>query len=202
MSIASRTSGRLATYAGRTQAAIRLAASRRDSFGVFAGVTVGYLLIYLWAIQHLRIRRDVEAGIVWAAEPTTAMMRRTGPASWDTVALIDTGVVRLLFSPINTGIGFALAVLVGVSIALTYLALVQPRACGMGASSGFLAAIPALVGGSACCVPVVALVLGIQLTGTMMTMFAWALPVAVAMLVGSILYIGGKIDVNAVNAVG
>lgn len=181
---------------GRTRLAVRLAFQRRDSTLVFLGVGLGYLMVYLWVVQDLRIRRDVEPGLLTVDNMLATALRRTGPASFERIAMIDTGVVRWMISPGNTAIGLGLAALVGISLALTYLAIVQPRACGLGAGSGVLAAIPALLGGTVCCGPVLAFVLGIQLTSVTMTAFAWLLPLAVAMMVGSAIYIGGKIQVE------
>lgn len=181
---------------GHTRSAIRLALSRGDSRAVFGMITGGYLVAYLWAVQDLALRPGVDAGIVTVDDMLGTALRRIGPTSFERVAMIDTGVVRWLVSPGNVLVGLALAVLVGISLSLTYLALVQPRSCGIGAGTGLLAAIPALLGGTFCCGPVIAFALGIQLTSLTITAFAWLIPVAVAMLVGTTMYLGGKIQVE------
>ena len=40
------------------------------------------------------------------------------------------------------------------------------------------------------------LILGIQATGTLMTVFSWLLPVSLILLTGTLLYISGKIQIS------
>lgn len=182
-----------------TRRAISFAIRRRDSLAVVVAVTVGYLLLYLWAARDLSFRPDVPPDLLVVANPFDRLFVRTGPASFDAIAILDTGAFRLLVSPVNIAVGLVLAALVGLSLGLTSLAIVQPRACGIGAGSGLLASVPALLSGTVCCGPVVLLVLGLQASGLLMTMFAWLLPVGVVLLVGSIVYVAGHIDPQPVS---
>lgn len=184
-----------------TRRAVRLVLRRRDSLAVVLTVTVGYLVTYLWAAQDLSYRPDASPDLFVVSDPLGRMLVRTGPASFEAIAVLDTGVFRILVSPVNVGIGLVLATLVGVSLGLTYLAVVQPKACGIGAGSGFLASVPALLSGTVCCGPVVLLAVGLQASGFLMTMFAWLLPIGVVLLVGSVVYVAGKIDVRSEHAV-
>jgi hypothetical protein len=183
-----------------TKSAIGLAIRRRDSLAVLLTVIVTYLLTYLWTAGDLSFRPDVEPGLLVVSEPLGRVFLRTGPASFEAIAVLDTGVLRLLVSPMNIVIGLLVATLVGVSLALTYLAVVKPQSCGIGAGSGLLASVPALLSGTVCCGPVVLLALGIQASGLLVSLFAWLLPVGVALLAGSLVYLGGKIDTTAVSA--
>lgn len=180
-----------------TVRAVSFVFRRRDAAAVVTTVTVGYLVTYLWAAQNLSYRPEVDPGLLVISRPLERMFVRTGPASFDAIAVLDTGVFRLLVSPLNISIGLVLAVLVGVSLGLTYLAVVQPRACGIGAGSGMMASLPALLSGTVCCGPVVLLAVGLQASGFLMTMFTWLLPAGVVLLVGSILYLAGKIDLQS-----
>lgn len=184
-----------------TRRAVGLVVRRRDSLAVVAAVALVYLFTYLWAAQDLSYRPDAAPELFVVSDPVGRLLVRTGPASFEAVAVLDTGVLRLLVSPVNVGIGLVLASLVGLSLGLTYLAVVQPRACGIGAGSGFLASVPALLSGTVCCGPVVLLAVGLQASGFLMTMFAWLLPVGVVLLVGSVVYVAGKIDVRSEHAV-
>ncbi|ELY46501.1 hypothetical protein C494_14318 [Natronorubrum bangense JCM 10635] len=123
------------------------------------------------------------------------MLTRAGPASFEAVALLDTGVVRVLVSPVNVTIGLLIAGLVGLNLGLTYLAVVQPATCGIGAGSGLLASMPALLSGTVCCGPVILIALGIQASGLLLTMFAWLLPLGVGLMLLSLVYVAGRIDV-------
>ena len=180
----------------RTLAALVLVFRRHDSLAIAAVVTVGYLATFLWAVGDLAFRPDVAANVIVVDDPTARMFDRTGPASFEAVALLDTGVVRVLVSPVNVALGLSLAGLVGVNLGLTYLAVVQPAACGIGAGSGLFASLPALLSGTVCCGPVVLIALGIQASGLLLTMFAWLLPVGVGLLLLSFVYVAGKIDVD------
>lgn len=177
-----------------TRRAVAFALRRRDSLAVVAAVSLGYLAAYLWAARDLSYRPDVSPGLLVVSSPLERMVVRNGPASFEAVAVLDTGVVRLLVSPGNIAVGLVLAGLVGLSLGLTYLAVAQPKSCGIGAGSGLLASLPALLSGTVCCGPVVLLVLGVQASGLLLTVFAWLLPVGVLLLVGSLVYMAGKVD--------
>lgn len=196
MSVSRPTSRPIVRQVTQTRTAVALVFRRRDSLALVTALTVAYLLAYLWAARDLSFRPDMTPGIVVVADPAAAMTRRTGPASFDAIAILDTGVLRWLVSPANFGIGLVLAVLVGISLALTYLAITQPSACGLGASSGVMASVPALLSGTVCCGPVILIALGIQATGVIMTTFAWLLPIGVVLLLGSISYLAARIDTD------
>ena len=124
-----------------TTGAIRAALTRPRPLLVALAVSVAYLFGYLYAIGDLVIGRGVGVGIdVPVEEPLAHMLTRTGPASFEAIAFVDLEPFRLLFSPVNTLLGIGLAALVGINIALSYLAITQPRSCGIGAGSGVLAA--------------------------------------------------------------
>ncbi|MFA9427762.1 hypothetical protein [Natronorubrum sp. A-ect3] len=177
-----------------TGAATALVVRRADSLSVAVGVAIVYLAVFLWAIGDLAFRPDVAANLIVVDEPLVRMFDRTGPASFEAVALLDTGVVRVLVSPVNVAIGLLIAGLVGLNLGLTYLAVVQPAACGIGAGSGLLASMPALLSGTVCCGPVILIALGIQASGLLLTMFAWLLPLGVGLMVLSLVYVSGRID--------
>ena len=179
-----------------TWAAIGLLLGRPLGVALSVAVAVGYLGSYLWATDLLSVRSGL--GVSWLVidDPLGRLFDRTGPVSFEPVALLDLWVVRVLVAPIDLVIGSVLALLVGINLGLVYLAIVQPKACGMGAGSGLLASIPALLSGSACCGPMIAIVLGIQLGGTALTVLPWLLPIGVVLLVGSSLYVGGLIGLD------
>lgn len=181
-----------------TRAATLLVVHRYDSLAVATVVAIGYLVAFFWAIGDLAVRPDVAADLVVVDDPLGRTFDRTGPASFEAVAMVDTGVVRILVSPVNTAIGLLLAGLVGINLGLTYLAVVQPAACGINAGTGLLASFPALLSGTVCCGPVVLIALGIQASGFLLTIFAWLLPVGIGLLLLSQVYVAGKIDVTGI----
>jgi hypothetical protein len=107
---------------------------------------------------------------------------------------LEPGAVVYL-APLNTVLGLVLATLVGLNLAITYLAWRQPAACGLGASSAAaVAGLPALLSGAACCGPILLLIVGVQATGLLLTAFELLVPVATLLLVGSLLLVGRQVD--------
>lgn len=189
---------RVETALSRTRFATSLAFRRRDAALVFAGVTLVYLVVYLWMIDHLAPGLG-GYGISVVANPLGKFLQpELGPFMFTPVATVSLGPVTYLFS-LNTVLGGVLAGLVGLNLALTYLVWRQPKACGIGgSSSGFLASIPALLSGTACCGPVVLIVLGIQASGLLLTTFQFLLPAAALLLVGSLVLVGRQVNPQAI----
>jgi hypothetical protein len=185
---------RVTTAVARTRTATVMTLRRRDARVAFGVVTVVYLVLYLWAIGHLD-RGLGGYGVSVVADPMAQFLQpELGPFSFTPVARVDLGPVTYLFS-FNTVLGLGLSVLVGLNLALTYLAWTQPEACGIGTSStGLVASLPAVLSGTACCGPVVLIVLGIQASGVLLTAFQFLLPVAAVVLVGSLLLVGRQVE--------
>jgi hypothetical protein len=194
-------SGGLRTALSRTRAATALTLRRRDSLLVVAGVTAIYLLGYLWAVGDLAPGFG-GYGLVVAADPLGTLFRTTsGVLSFAPVALVRAGPLAYEAS-LNTLVGLGLALLVGLNIGLTYLTRKQPAACGLEASAGVLAGVPALLSGTACCGPVVLIALGIQASGVLLTAFQVLLPAAALVLVGSLVLVGRQVRPEAMTAAG
>mgnify|MGYP007117778314 CR=1 FL=1 len=119
---------------------------------------------------------------------------RAAVSPFDAVAVVSAGPLTYLFSPLNLLVTAVLSSLVGANFALSYLGLVQPRACGLESSAGVLAGFPALLSGAACCGPTLLLVIGVQASATVITGFQFLVPVALAMLVGGLLLVGRRVD--------
>ena len=189
---------RLRTALGRTRTATVVAMGRWDARLVFAGVTLAYLLTYLWAIGHLAPGLG-GYGVLVVEDPFRQFLQPAlGPFSFTPVARVSLGPVTYLFS-LNSLIGLGLAALVGLNLALTFLAWRRPAACGIGtSSSGLLASVPALLSGTACCGPVVLIAFGIQASGVLLTGFQFLLPVAVILLLATTVLVGRRIDPVAV----
>lgn len=173
--------------------------SRRDFLGVFTAVTLVYLLVFLWAIGDVFIQSGVGFSIEFVPEPLSRMFEPgPGTFTYEGIAIISAGEVLVLLSPVNVAIGLGISLLVGLNIGLAYLAITQPKSCGLEASTGLFASIPALLAGSACCAPAIFLALGITATGTLLTVFSLLVPIGVILLVGSLIYLAGKISPSVV----
>ena len=192
-------SGGLQGALARTRAATALTLRRRDSLLVVAGVTLLYLLGYLWAVGDLAPGFG-GYGLVLAADPLGTLLRTTsGPLSFAPVALVQAGPLAYEAS-LNTLVGLGLALLVGLNLGLTYLTRKQPAACGLRSSTGVVAGVPALLSGTACCGPVVLIALGVQASGALLTVFEALLPAAALVLVGSLVVVGRQVRPEAVAA--
>ena len=179
--------------ASRTAAAVGVVGRRNDARLVLAGSTLGYLLLYLYTVGDLALTGD--GGVsVFVIDDLSRAFSSLGFFRFEPIALVEAGPVTYLFSPLNALVALVLAVLVGVNLALTYLGWVQPKACGLEASSGVFAGIPALLSGAVCCGLTVLLVFGIQASGVLITTFQYLVPIAVLLLVGSLLLIGRQVD--------
>lgn len=181
------------SVAAKTRDATALTLRRRDALLVVGFVTGGYLLVYLWALGHLAPGLGGYS-ITVVSDPFGKLFEPAlGPFSYTPVARIQLGPVTYLLS-LNSFVGLGLSVLVGLNLGLTYLAWRQPEACGIGQSStGILASIPAVLSGTACCGPVVLIVLGIQASSALLTTFQFLLPLSAFMLVGSLVLVSRQI---------
>ncbi|WP_435178812.1 hypothetical protein [Halorussus sp. AFM4] len=157
-------------------------------------MAVLYLIAYLVAVGHLTLGGS-GFNLLVVDQPLSRAFEPIGYGQFEPIARLELPIATFLFSPVNTAIGLGLAGLVGINLALTYLAWRQPQACGLASSStGALAGLPALLSGAACCGPVVLLVLGIQASGVLLTAFNALLPIAALLLIGSLLWVSRKID--------
>jgi len=185
---------RFPSLAARTRTAVATALSRRDGLAVFVAVAVGYLLTYLWGIGHLAPGLGGVGVTVVETPLRTLFTPAQGPFSFRPVARVALGPVTYVAS-LNTLVGVGLAVLVGLNLAVSYLVWRGPAACGLaGRSAGLVAGLPAVLSGTACCGPVVLLVVGVQASGALLTTFQLLLPLAAALLVGSLLAAGRRFD--------
>ena len=186
--------GRFGDAVSRTRVASIEVLRHRDATAVVVGTVVGYLLIYLYALGHLAPGLGGFDVTVVQGALGKLFRPELGPFSFTPIARISAGPVTYLFS-LNTLLGLGIAALVGLNLGLTYLAWRQPAACGIGSSSsGFLASIPAVLSGTACCGPIVLVLLGIQASGIVVTAFQFLLPVAVVLLLGSLVLVGRQVD--------
>lgn len=176
----------------QTRAAVGLTLERKDGVLVTVGTAVAYLLLYLVATQALVAGRG-GFDLTIAANPWDLLFRQNGVLSFEPIALVDLGIVRLLLSPPEILVAGGIAALVGLNLGLSYLAWRQPAACGISPGAGMFAAVPALLSGSACCAPVLLIILGIQASGLLIVAFDVLLPVSVLLLLGSLFLVARRI---------
>ena len=176
----------------RTGAAVGVAARRRDSRLVFVAATLSYLLVYLVTVGDLAVGAGgVSLRVI---DDLSRAFASAGFFRFGAIAVVGLGPVTYLFSPLNAVVAATLSVLVGANVGLTYLGTIQPTACGLERSTGVLAGVPALLSGAACCGPTILLVVGVQASATIITGFQLLVPLALVLLVGSLLLVGRQVD--------
>ncbi len=145
-----------------------------------SGAAAGaYLVFFLVALQDIS-RGGGEIGFLTVG--WSRMFERTGAFTFEPIVQLTLPGLTVLLSPINVLIGLLLSVLVGLNLALTYLAIREPRSCGFNRSTGIVASLPALLAGSACCAPAIVLVLGLQVSSLFMTVFNALIPASAILL--------------------
>jgi hypothetical protein len=177
----------------QTAVAIRGALSRRDGRAtlVLAGLT--YFVVYLVGLGYLGLGQSgFELSVV--ADPLARATQLRSPFQWEPIALIVAGPVELLVSPLNIALGSLLAALVGLNLAVSVVAYRGPSACRLGPGAGAAAGLPGLLSGFACCGPTILLVVGLQASATILTVFQWLVPLTVVALVGTLLWVGTRVE--------
>lgn len=179
----------------RTGRLLRIVPTRRRARVIFGGVTTAYLAVFLLAVGDVQVAPGGSVSVFVVEDPIRqALHPAPGSFLFQPVALIELWTLRWELAPLNVLLGVGIAALVGYNLAFSYLAITNPTSCGIRPGVAAAASIPGLLAGSACCAPVVVLVLGIQASGLLLSMFAWLLPVSVVLLLGTLVYVAGSID--------
>ncbi len=178
----------------RTGIAIRGAVGRRDGILILSTVGVSYLIVYLWGLGHLNRTGTGGFDLMVVDDPIARMTESMGPFIYEPVALLTLGTFEVLLSPINLLIGIGLASLVGLNLAVSWVAWRGPSACRIGPGAGLAAGLPGLLSGFACCGPAILLVIGVQATAGIITAFQWFLPFTIVLLVGTLLWVGNQVE--------
>lgn len=177
------------TWLQKTRTVVKTVVTRRRYRRITVVIGLLYLIAFLLAVQNL----SIPGGQTMArAGNVSAMFRRTGFLLFDAVAIVQTPLFTLLVSPINILMGIVLSAIVGLNLTMSYVAWRQPRACSVNRATGMVGMFPALFAGGACCAPTVLLILGIQATATVITASQWMIPLAFALLLGSLIWIAQK----------
>jgi hypothetical protein len=174
---------------------LRLARRNRRVLVTAAGVAVLYLALFLFAIGDIGIGSGSFRDAYVVPDAAQRMFERRGPFYFEPIAIVSQPPLALLIAPLNILIGSVLAALVAINIALTLLAWRQPRACARrGGGAGAVAALPGLLAGSACCAPTLLLLLGIQASSLMLSVFSVLIPLAFVLMIVSAVSLARRID--------
>ncbi len=168
--------------------------------GVLVGIA--YTLVYLYSLGQLVIDRRLAApagtpAVLVHAGWLERLTDRVAGYTFEPVAalyLIDG--VALFIAPANLLIGLALGGLVALNVISAALALMT-RSCRSRSAVGLLGTLPGLMTGFACCAPSVALLLGGNLTLTLIGMQGLLLPLSFVALLAGLLWNASRIGANA-----
>jgi hypothetical protein len=172
---------------------------------LLAGLAIGYLLLYLYSLQHIVYlpQTDLSTGygvpsLQLVEEWPAKLWRLRAPMTWEPIgAIFLSRHLMVLIAVPNLLIGAALAALVGANLTVALygmFAAVSRPGRGPGKSGSlvsFLSALPGLLGGFACCVPVFLLALGSLAAGLTVGFIAvqpYLVPVAAALLIANLLW--------------
>lgn len=177
----------------RTGIAIRGALSQREGVIILLVSTALYMLLYTIGLGHLG-RGDGSFDLFVVSNPLDRAFTQIAPFQFEPVAFVALGPVEFLFAPINALLGLALALLVGVNLAVSWVAWRGPKACRIGPGAGAAAGIPGLLSGFVCCGPTILLVVGLQASAGLIAAFQWLVPAAVVMLLTTLLWVGSQVE--------
>ncbi|WP_156777052.1 hypothetical protein [Nitrococcus mobilis] len=159
---------------------------------------LAYWLAFLFAIQDLTVHARVgPVALTLADRAWELMFQPRGPFHFEPIALLQLPFLTWTFAPLNAATGAVLAALVGLNISLAWLAVSRPRACRARPAAGILAALPGLLAGSACCGPVLFIVLGLPISASVIGLFGMLVPAAVVLLVLALLFNLRRVDAQS-----
>lgn len=153
------------------------------------GIALIYVLVFQFAIADLTID-GASRPFAFLTLPNWAdvVFRQRVPFQFESVAIVEGPFFVWLLSPMNIAIGAALGLLTGAQVALVGIARKCAVSCGLRPVAGIVAGLPGLFAGSACCAPLLFVVLGIQLTASLITLIGLLIPVAFLLLIGGLVY--------------
>ncbi len=180
----------------RTGVAVRGALGRRDGRTTLLAVAALYVITYAWALRDLTATGRGGLSVFVVEDPIETALVRRSPFLFEAVATVEAGPMVYLLRPINVFIGLGLGVLVGVTLAVSVVSWRGPDACRIGAGAGATAGIPGLVSGVACCGPQLLVVVGLQATAGLVAAMQWMVPLAVASLLLTLLWVGSQVRID------
>jgi hypothetical protein len=178
-----------------TRWATRTTLADRGGRLTVAAVTVAYAVIYLLAVGDLglvgrlggaRGGSDGSGGASVTLDTVAAPVSRA--LAGEAVALLTLGPVELLLTPGTLAVALCLGLLVGINLGVSTLAYRKPAVCDVSPATGLLASVPALLSGTACCGPLVLIVIGIQASSALVSVISWLQPAAVVLLLASLVW--------------
>lgn len=170
----------------KTRLLLSILAQRRFLIAALIALA-GYIVLYLAAMQYLII---APAGSLLSLELTpdwrSLAFRQRGPFLFEPIGVLHLAPLAIFLSVPNLAIALGLGLLLGANVAASYYGFRELGMRGLRGVHALIGTIPALISGAACCVPTLILVIGLQLTATVATVWAWLVPISALLLVISL----------------
>jgi hypothetical protein len=153
------------------------------------GIALVYLLVFQFAVADLSIDGTVRPfSAVGLSNWQDVVFRQRVPFQFEAVANLQGPFFVWLLSPVNIAIGVVLGLLTGAQIALVGIARQCAVSCGLSPAAGIFAGLPGLLAGSACCAPLLFILLGVQLTASLVTLMGLMIPIAFVLLLAGLVF--------------
>jgi len=154
-------------------------------------VFVAYVVIYLAATQFLIFTQRMEPAdgffaIKIAENWQEIMFRQRSPFLFESIGVVYMGGLKLFISVPNMLLAGALGILVGFNLAVSYYSFRALSLRGPQGLAQLLGTLPAIVSGAVCCVPTLILVIGLQLTATLVTVWSFFVPASFILLAAAL----------------
>lgn len=143
-----------------------------------------YLFLYLWIIGQLIFlihSFDLEILPSW----NELLFKQRSPFLFESFGVLYLYKIAVFLS-LNLLLGIILSFLVAANIVISVYSFIALRLKGLKGFGMLVGTIPALLSGAACCTPLLILLLGVQLSATILSVFAFLVPIAILLLLGSL----------------
>jgi hypothetical protein len=167
---------------------VSILATRR--FAVAALVSLAaYMVLYLAAMNYLIVASaDTQSLLAVEVLPDwrNLVFRQRAPFLFEPIGVVHLAPLAIFLSIPNLAIAIVLGLLVGANVATSYYGFRELGMRGLRGLHALIGTVPALISGAACCVPTLILVIGLQLTATVATVWSWLVPISAVLLVISL----------------
>lgn len=151
---------------------------------------VAYALLYLAAAQLLVWQPEAggsAAAIKLSSQWRELILRERAPFLYEPIGVIALGPRLQLYLAIpNFVIALLLGALVGLNAAVSYHGFRALAFRGARGAVSLLGTIPSLIGGAACCVPTLVLVIGLQMSATLIAVWPFFIPASALLLAATL----------------
>jgi hypothetical protein len=167
---------------------VSILATRRFSVAALVSLAA-YVVLYLAAMKYL-VMAPGETQSLLAVEVMpdwrNLVFRQRGPFLFEPIGVVHLAPLVIFLSIPNLLIAIVLGLLVGANVAASYYGFHELGMRGLRGIHALIGTIPALISGAACCIPTLILVIGLQLTATLATVWSWLVPISAVLLVISL----------------